>query len=103
VAEARADEAAALAAYEAAFSQATRPATDVEASRYATEIARRRPLPLSRLPCLIQIYPTPLLRDISQAQARLLQKQGRPAQAAEVIERLQRYEAATSSGVTQQP
>ena len=88
VAEARADEAAALAAYEAAFSQATRPATDVEASRYATEIARRRPLPLSRLPCLRQLYPTPLLIEISQAQIRL-----QPSRAAEIEARLQGYES----------
>ena len=100
MAESLGDEATALDYYEAAFNRAvaTEPA---EADRYATEVARRRPLPLTYLPCLVQLYPTPLLTAITQAQGHLLEKQGQPDQAAQVYDRLQRYEPAETPARTQ--
>ncbi|MCB0153999.1 MAG: tetratricopeptide repeat protein, partial [Anaerolineae bacterium] len=96
VAEARGETSAAVATYEAAFERAVNPAP-TEPDRYATEVARRRPLPLTYLPCLIQLYPDPLLTAITQAQARLLEQQGQLDRAAELYDRLRRYVPAPAS------
>jgi tetratricopeptide (TPR) repeat protein/O-antigen ligase len=77
--------------YEAAFLELTAvPGPDQ--TRYATETARRRPLPEAYLPCLIRIYPTETLVDITQAEGALLEKRGDVARAGQVYQRLLRYE-----------
>ncbi len=91
VAQATGNEIEAIQHYEDAFAQLT-VAFDINLSRYATEVARRRPLPVSYLPCLIRIYPTQLLVDITQAEGNLLEKQGNYLRASQVYRRLLSYE-----------
>ena len=87
VAAAQGDAPAALAHFEAAFTAVT--AQPLETlSRYATEVARRRPLPAAWLPCLRRVYPDNLLTDITLAHGALLAQQGRHADAAAVYRRL---------------
>jgi O-antigen ligase len=90
VAAAGGDDKTALAYYEAAFERAVSP-FDPALARYETEVARRRPLPLSYLPCLIQLYPANLLRDITQAQVELLARTGRSEQSQRLYDRLAEY------------
>ncbi len=85
----RPDDAAAY--YESAFAGLT-PVSPERLTRYASEVARRRPLPAGYLPCLRQIYPDDLLRDVSQAEADLWQRQGQPDRAEAVLSRLRRLE-----------
>jgi tetratricopeptide (TPR) repeat protein len=77
--------------YEAAFAQLTA-FVEPELTRYATEVARRRPLPASHLPCLVRIYPTGLLVEITQAEGDLLEQQGAYEEAARLYRRLLDYE-----------
>ena len=77
--------------YEAAFNALTAD-DDPNLARYATEVARRRPLPLNYLPCLSRIYPTPRLVALTLAEGRLLEQQGDFQAAAQVYERLLVYE-----------
>jgi hypothetical protein len=81
----------ALKRYEAAFTQITM-GSEANLTRYATEAARRRPLPANYLPCLQRIYPTRLLAEITQAEADLLKRLGRSEEAAQVVDRLRYYE-----------
>ena len=90
IAERRGNELEALGHYEAAFSQAVS-RFDPTLARYATEVARRRPLPVTYLPCLRQLYPTTLLTDITTAQGALLERRGDEAQAKRVYERVLTY------------
>jgi len=90
-AEAAGDPAGAIEQYEAAFTQLTTP-PESPALRYATEVARRRPLPESYLPCLKTIYPTQLLVAVTQAEGHLLEKQGRYDEAGRLYRRLLNYE-----------
>lgn len=91
VAAASGDDEQAIAYYDAAFLELTAvPGPDL--TRYATEAARRRPLPAAYLPCLIRIYPTETLVDITQVEGALLEKRGNVAQASRVYQRLLRYE-----------
>jgi tetratricopeptide (TPR) repeat protein/O-antigen ligase len=94
VAEARGRFDDAVAYYESAFATLT-PASPERLTRYASEVARRRPLPAGYLPCLRQIYPDDLLRDISMAEADLWQRQGQPDRAEAVLARLRRLTAQT--------
>jgi tetratricopeptide (TPR) repeat protein len=87
----------ALELYEAAFQQLTGPLPDPNLARYATEVARRRPLPLSHLPCLQRIYPTQLLTDITLAEGELLEQQGRYPEAGHVYQRLLSFEPASTT------
>ncbi len=73
--------------YEAAFKQLTA-VDDPNPARYATEVARRRPLPLNTLPCLIQLYPTQRLIDLTLAESNLLEQQGDYTAAGQVYQRL---------------
>jgi tetratricopeptide (TPR) repeat protein len=93
------DESSALELYEEAFTQLTAP-TDRNLSRYATEVARRRPLPVSYLPCLVWIYPTRLLIDISEAEGSLLEQSGQYLEASRVYQRLLGYEPAATTIAT---
>lgn len=77
--------------FERAFTQLT-DRTGFNSTRYATEVARRRPLPAAQLPCLAQIYPTQLLVDISRAGAGLLEARGDDAGAVGVYRRLLIFE-----------
>jgi hypothetical protein len=87
VAAAQGDAPAALAHFEAAFTALT--AQPLESlSRYATEVARRRPLPAAYLPCLRRIYPDNLLTDLALAHGGLLAHQDEPGEAAAVYRRL---------------
>jgi tetratricopeptide (TPR) repeat protein len=91
VAAARGDDEQAIDYYEAAFFELTA-ALGPDLTRYATEAARRRPLPEAYLPCLIRIYPTETLVDITQAEGALLEKRGDVPKASQVYRRLLRYE-----------
>jgi tetratricopeptide (TPR) repeat protein len=92
VAEASGQTEAAVEGYEAAFSELTA-TPELELSRYATETARRTPFPVSHyLPCLVQIYPTGLLAEITQREGRLLEQQGAYRAAGQVYRRLLAYE-----------
>jgi hypothetical protein len=93
------DASSALELYEEAFAQLTTP-TDPNLSRYATEVARRRPLPVSYLPCLVWIYPTQLLIDISEAEGSLLEQNGKYLEASRVYQRLLGYEPAAATITT---
>ena len=95
VAEARRDDSTAIEHYDAAFAQLTAQ-TDYNLTRYATEVARRRPLPSGHLPCLLRIYPTPLLENVTLAEGSLLEKQGNYLRAGQVYRRLLSYEPASS-------
>jgi tetratricopeptide (TPR) repeat protein len=90
-AEAAGDPVRAIEQYEAAFTQLTT-LPESPALRYATEVARRRPLPESYLPCLKTIYPTRLLVAVTQAEGHLLEKQGQYEQAGRLYRRLLNYE-----------
>jgi tetratricopeptide (TPR) repeat protein len=90
-AEASGDAAEALKRYEAAFAQLTT-LPESAAIRYATEVARRRPLPESYLPCLKTVYPTRLLAAITQAEGNLLEAQGDYESAGQLYRRLLSYE-----------
>jgi tetratricopeptide (TPR) repeat protein len=85
------DTSQALKRYEAAFDLATLQ-SELNLTRYATEVARRRPLPANYLPCLRRLYPTRLLTEITQAEGNLLENLGRPEEAIPLIERLRYYE-----------
>ena len=82
----------ALELYEAAFQQLTVPPPDLSLPRYATEVARRRPLPVGHLPCLQRIYPSQLLVDITLAEGDVLERQGRYPQAGRIYQRLLSFE-----------
>lgn len=86
VAEALDRPAQALEAYEQAFLELTGEATDL--SRYPTEIARRRPLPAEHLPCLVRLYPSRLLIELTAAEGRLLVRLGQTEAARRVYDRL---------------
>jgi hypothetical protein len=73
--------------YDAAF-WGNLPAPDPNLSRYATEVARRRPLPVGYLPCVIQLYPLSRLVELTQAQAEMFENRGRYAEAGQVYRRL---------------
>ena len=73
--------------YDAAF-WVNLPAPDPNLSRYATEVARRRPLPIGYLPCVLQLYPLSHLVELTQAQAELLEDRGRYTEAGRVYRRL---------------
>jgi tetratricopeptide (TPR) repeat protein len=89
VAEAQGRPADAVAAYEAAFMQLSGDDTPALLTRYATEVARRRPLPATYLPCLVRLYPTDSLAAITLAQGQLLVEAplNQPAEAARVYRR----------------
>ena len=55
--------------------------------RYATEVARRRPLPENTLPCLTRLYPTAQLLDLTVKEADLLRDQGNYKAAALIYRR----------------
>jgi tetratricopeptide (TPR) repeat protein len=57
-------------------------------ARYATEVARRRPLPASMLPCLRQPYNATALVALTRDKANLLRRQGDDAQAVAAYRRL---------------
>lgn len=85
--------------YEAAFEQAARP-WDPNLARYATEVARRRPLPATVLPGLIWPYPADLLTDITLAEGALLERQANYERARIVYRRLLEIEPAVDSVTT---
>ncbi len=87
VAAAGGEAAQAIAYFDRAFAGYTSPADDLSL-RYATEVARRRPMPLSALPCLAQPYPVPALVELTRDEAGLRRQQGNAAQAAAVYRRL---------------
>ena len=91
VAEAEGDLTVAEQKYETAFNSLVTP-YDPTQTRYATEIARRRPLPITYLPCIIRLYPTNLLLNITQAEAALLKQQGRIEDIEPLHNRLRQYE-----------
>jgi tetratricopeptide (TPR) repeat protein len=82
----------ALELYEEAFQQLTDSPDNPNLSRYATEVARRRPLPVNQLPCLLQIYPTQLLIEITLAEGELLERQGQSREAGRIYQRLLSFE-----------
>jgi tetratricopeptide (TPR) repeat protein len=86
VAEALGQPAQAVEDYEQAFLGLIGGVSDL--SRYATEIARRRPLPAEHLPCLVRIYPSRLLVELTGAQGRLLERLGQTAEARRVYHRV---------------
>lgn len=76
--------------FERAFKQMTMPLDD---GRYATEVARRRPLPSSALPCL-QTAASAALVEITLAEGQILGDGGDFRQAAQVYRRLLAIEPA---------
>lgn len=96
VAEARGQTGLAIEQYEAAFQQAAWP-TEENLARYATEVARRRPLPAAVLPGLVWPYPADLLADITLAQGALLERQADYERAGAVYRRLLALEPAVDS------
>ena len=90
-AEASGDGSTALEFYETAFAQLT-VSPDPDLVRYATEVARRRPLPVSHLPCLIRLYPTARLTEVTLAEGQLLEQQGHQSEASRVYRRLLQVE-----------
>jgi len=87
----------AIEAYDEAFTRLTS-YTEFNLPRYATEVARRRPLPVSHLPCLQWIYPTSRLVNITLAEGALLESQGNYPRVAQVYQRLLQYEPTSSAG-----
>jgi tetratricopeptide (TPR) repeat protein len=77
--------------YEQAFDLSTN-RLDLNLTRYATEVARRRPLPVSYLPCLRRIYPSQRLITLTQAEGKHLEAEGDYRKAAQVYHRLLTYE-----------
>ncbi len=91
IAAAQGDDNQAIQYYEAAFKHLTTEITP-NFTRYATEVARRRPLTVGYLPCLKRIYPTNLLLNLTLAEAHLLEKQAKMEQATQLYNRLLIYE-----------
>ncbi|MCG3208760.1 MAG: hypothetical protein FOGNACKC_02372 [Anaerolineae bacterium] len=79
-------------ALEREFAAATAPSPNE--GRYATEVARRRPLPASRLPCLRPVLPTARLIALTLAEGQALQQAGEVDRAAAVYRRLLAIEPA---------
>ena len=96
VAAARGQASLAIEQYEAAFEQAARP-SEPSLARYATEVARRRPLPAAVLPGLVWPYPADLLTDITLAEGTLLEGQADYERAGVVYRRLLELEPAVDS------
>ncbi len=96
VAEAKGEEVRAIAYFEEAFALLTSQ-VEPNLARYATEVARRRPLPISYLPCLLQIYPSQLLIEITLSEGELLEAQGNYVKAGQVYRRLLKYEPGASA------
>jgi tetratricopeptide (TPR) repeat protein len=96
VAEARGNVAAAVEQYDAAFGLVVQP-PETNLTRYATEVARQRPLPAPFLPCLIRLYPTEFLVKVTQAEGALLESQGAYGQAEQVYQRLLEVEPSAAA------
>lgn len=96
VAEVQGNAAAAVEQYDAAFERVIQP-SETNVARYATEVARRRPLPASFLPCLIRLYPTEFLVNVTQAEGALLESQGEYGQAEKVYRRLLEVEPSANA------